>query len=262
MQCTRPLLAGGFLKRSYNEAKRLGHIAVTFEAATVPMRPRPLVYFDTPQALTDCKTMCDSEIGGYSNVDFKFIPGSASEPAHARFRGHISTELPKENLSVINSGYAGWRTTDPKWNMFNSGIYDIDPYRYIALRVKSDGGHYFVNIQTESIVPTDLHQHRLYARRPGQWETILIRTGEFVRTNHGAIMEPQSEMMKDRVRSIGISSIKVPGPFELCISRVWATNIADRNATGDEEMDAMRRRQKQQRQPPQDPSSKPIRLRT
>ena len=40
-------------------------------------------------------------------------------------------------------------------------------------------------------------------------------------------MEPQREMMRQKVRSVGIGLIdRVPGPFELCIADVWATNMA------------------------------------
>ena len=109
--------------------------------------------------------------------------------------------------------------------IFGRSVWDIDPYAYCALRIKSDGRNYFVNVQTESVVPTDLHQHRLHARKPGEWETVLIAWNEFVRTNHGSIVEPQSEMMRQRVKSVGISlTDRIPGPFDLSIARVWATN--------------------------------------
>ena len=109
---------------------------------------------------------------------------------------------------------------------------------YLALRVKSDGRRYFVNIQTDSIVETDIHQHRLYTKYhrgaqgkndPGQWETVLIKFHEFVRTNHGVVTEPQSEMLRQKVKSFGIGLIdRTPGPFELGISAIWATNLNER----------------------------------
>ena len=41
------------------------------------------------------------------------------------------------------------------------------------------------------------------------------------------VVEPQREMMRQKVRSVGIGLIdRVPGPFELCIADVWATNKA------------------------------------
>lgn len=98
-------------------------------------------------------------------------------------------------------------------------------YTYLAMRIKSDGRSYFVNVQTESVVPTDLHQHRLFAKRPGEWETVIIKWNDFVRTNHGFVVEPQTEMLRQKVRSIGVGlTDRVPGPFELCIERMWATN--------------------------------------
>lgn len=82
-----------------------------------------------------------------------------------------------------------------------------------------------MNVQTESVVPTDLHQHRLFSKRPGEWETILIKWNDFVRTNHGFVVEPQTEILRQKVRTIGVGlTDRVPGPYELCIERIWATN--------------------------------------
>lgn len=111
---------------------------------------------------------------------------------------------------------------------------------YLALRVKSDGRRYVVNIQTDSIVETDIHQHRLYTRfhrganssnpaSAAQWETVLIKFHEFVRTNHGVVTEPQSEMLRQKVKSLGIGLIdRQEGPFELAVGAMWATNLNER----------------------------------
>ena len=169
--------------------------------------------------------MSDKDIGGFSRVNLDYVPQTDTEPAHARFHGSISIELPPDNPQVQRTGFAGWRNKDRPATIFGKSLWDIDPYAYLGLRVKSDGRKYFVNVQTESIVPTDLHQHRLYARRPGEWETVLINWNDFVRTNHGVVVEPQQEILRQKVRSIGISLIdRVPGPYSLRISRVWATN--------------------------------------
>jgi NADH dehydrogenase [ubiquinone] 1 alpha subcomplex assembly factor 1 len=171
--------------------------------------------------------MGDPDIGGFSVVNIEHVPKTATEPAHMRFHGKISTELPK-NSPHQRMGYAGWRNKDRRATIFGRSVWNIDPYAFIALRVKSDGRKYFVNLQTETIVPTDIHQHRLYSRRPGQWETIFIRWNDFVRTNHGYVVEPQLELLRQKVKSVGISLIdRVPGPFDLSISQIWATNRAD-----------------------------------
>jgi NADH dehydrogenase [ubiquinone] 1 alpha subcomplex assembly factor 1 len=109
--------------------------------------------------------------------------------------------------------------------VFGQSIWNIDPYVYLALRVKSDGRSYFVNVQTESVVPTDIHQHRLFVKKPGEWETVLIKWNDFVRTNHGFVVEPQTEIMRQKVKSVGVGlTDRIQGPFELCIERIWATN--------------------------------------
>jgi NADH dehydrogenase [ubiquinone] 1 alpha subcomplex assembly factor 1 len=53
----------------------------------------------------------------------------------------------------------------------------------------------------------------------------LIKWNEFVRTNHGQVVEPQTEILRQSVKTVGIGLIdRVPGPFELFIERIWATN--------------------------------------
>ena len=96
---------------------------------------------------------------------------------------------------------------------------------FLAFRFKSDGRSYHVNIQTESIVESDIHQHRLFSKRPVEWETALIRINDFVRTNNGFVVEPQTEMLRQKIRTVGIGlTDRIQGPFDLCIERIWATN--------------------------------------
>ncbi|KAF7846107.1 hypothetical protein BT93_L5236 [Corymbia citriodora subsp. variegata] len=197
------------------------------EAIHKPTRPFPVVQFSEPDSLELCKVMSDKDMGGFSRASLDFVPGTGSEPAHARFQGAISTELPPNRPDVQRSGYAAWRTRDRSATIFGKSLWDIDPYAYLALKIKSDGRKYFINIQTESIVPTDIHQHRLYANSTGQWETVVVAFSEFVRTNHGMVVEPQKDMMRQRVRSFGIGLIdRMPGPFDLCIAEIYATNDA------------------------------------
>ena len=169
--------------------------------------------------------MSDRTVGGFTKASLDHVPASSTDPAHARFHGTISVELPTNRPQVQRTGYAAWRNKDRAPTLFGRMLWDIDPYTYLALRVKSDGRKYFVNVQTDSIVETDIHQHRLYAAKPGEWETVLIKWHEFVRTNHGTVVEPQTEMLRQKVKTVGIGLIdRIPGPFDLSISQVWATN--------------------------------------
>lgn len=172
--------------------------------------------------------MSDADIGGFSRASLEQIPQTSTDPQHVRFHGSISTDLPRNMPQVARTGYAGWRSKDRKATIFGKSLWDIDPYTYLALRIKSDGRKYFVNFQTESIVYTDLHQHRLHTRKPGEWETVLINLNAFIRTNHGEVVEPQTEMMRQKVRTVGLSlTDRISGAFDLAIGRIWVSNALD-----------------------------------
>lgn len=186
--------------------------------------------------------MSDDLIGGSSESNFDFISTSDASTSttpktpskYARFYGNISTSLPPDRLAIQRTGYAAFRTPNQKPTVFGRSLWDIDPYSFLALRVKSDGRSYFVNVQTEGVEPTDLHQHRLFVKQPGQWETVLIRWNDFVRTNYGFVVEPQTEILRQKVRSVGVGlTDRVEGPFELCIESMWATNDADSGTLAD-----------------------------
>ncbi|KAK0656310.1 complex I intermediate-associated protein 30-domain-containing protein [Cercophora newfieldiana] len=241
MRATPNLLAKGFLGRSVDELKRLSDIVFKLEGIKGPSGPYQLFNFHAADSVNDCKVMSDVNIGGVSTAHLDWVPPPApsqtsSHPkGHARFHGTISTQLPKDRPDIKRTGFAAFRTHDRGATIFGRSLWNIDPYTYLALRVKTDGRAYFVNVQTEGVVPTDLHQHRLFTKKPGEWETVLIRWNDFVRTNHGFVVEPQTEIMREKVKSVGIGlTDRIPGPFEMCIERVWATNdLSETDAVGD-----------------------------
>lgn len=200
-------------------------VAIKLEGLQEPTKPLHLLDFSDSSSIDSCLCRSDATIGGFSKASFEHVPAGLSEPPHARFHGNISIDLPRNKPEIQQTGYAMWRSKDRPFTLFGKSLWDVDSYVYLALRVKSDGRKYLVNVQTESVVYSDIHQHRLYTKKPGEWETVLIKWSEFVRTNYGRAVEPQREMLTQKVRTIGIGlTDRLPGPFDLAISKLWATN--------------------------------------
>ena len=110
----------------------------------------------------------DKDIGGFSEASLDITPEGT-----ARFHGNISLDLPA-NQEIKQSGYAAIRTIPKAQTLFGTPCWDTSLFRYLALHVKGDKRKYFVNIQTDGVVKTDLFQHRLFLRTPGQWETVMV----------------------------------------------------------------------------------------
>lgn len=61
---------------------------------------------------------------------------------------------------------------------------DLSLYDYLALRVRTSGeprtrSAYFVNLQTDGPVPSDLWQHRLFLNEEADgktWEDVIVST--------------------------------------------------------------------------------------
>ncbi|KAN0063156.1 hypothetical protein ACQY0O_004320 [Thecaphora frezii] len=82
-------------------------------------------------------------------------------------------------------------------------------------RKEPPGPKFFVNIQTDGPVTSDLFQHRLYLdeSKGSDWQTVLIPLDDFVLTNTGQVSSSQVSMMREKVRTVGISAVlDVPTP--------------------------------------------------
>ncbi|KAK6341949.1 hypothetical protein TWF730_001433 [Orbilia blumenaviensis] len=227
---TKKILSGGYLNPDFED----------------------LYFFNAEDHLTRERIdlMSDAIDGGQSKADFAIVsednfvsaippkPISMSNPdyeeykpkiptVYGLFHGNISKQLPNQihRPDVEISGFAAFRTQHLPKTIFGARTYDLGFYEYIALRVKSDGRTYMVNMQADTYEERDLYQHRLFTRKPGQWETVVLKNGAFVKTMYGGILLEQPGMLVEKVRTIGLSvTDRVEGPFKIAIHAIWATN--------------------------------------
>jgi NADH dehydrogenase [ubiquinone] 1 alpha subcomplex assembly factor 1 len=184
---------------------------------------RMLVSFTEKDARMRWAIGCDQDIGGYSTATLEVTP-----EGYGRFSGTLSQRLPHDRKDIIRSGYAAIRTRNARPTLFGDLFWDTTQFRFLLLRVRGDHRRYMVNLQTDGVVQTDLFQHRLFLRRPGTWEDVLIAFRDFTQTNNGLILPTQMQMLRERVRSIGISVADgQEGPFQLEIAHIKMINTED-----------------------------------
>ncbi|KAL4062232.1 complex I intermediate-associated protein 30-domain-containing protein [Scleroderma yunnanense] len=222
----------------------LGNTAkiLRMEGAKEPSRaPITLLTFHTREDLNQFATGCDADIGGTSTLHFELDDcptrneGSGS-PATARFWGEMRLDVRPELRGKIRGGYAGFRSK-PRTSLFGELCDDVSNHQFLALRLRFGGdprlrNSYFVNLQTDGPVTTDLWQHRLYFKRNDRgWEDIFIPFDNFILTNTGELVQHQITMYRERVRTVGISLLGgnsgVSGPYDLGIHSIRAVNEED-----------------------------------
>ncbi|KAI8071738.1 complex I intermediate-associated protein 30-domain-containing protein [Gongronella butleri] len=179
----------------------------------------PMLSLTTKADLDQWALGCDKDIGGFSEAALEMGDG-----AYGSFHGRLSLDLPA-NPDIKQSGYAAIRSKAQPSSMFGTPCWDTSLFRYLALRVRGDKRKYFVNIQTDGVIQTDLYQHRLFLRSPGEWETIMIPFRDFILTNNGVIQEQQIDMYREKVKTVGLSIMdKTEGPFRIDIEWIKAMN--------------------------------------
>ncbi|KAE9408358.1 CIA30-domain-containing protein [Gymnopus androsaceus JB14] len=213
---------------------------IHMRGADVPdSSPKTLYSFNSRDDLRMYATGCDADIGGNSTVNLDLDETSAhnaqiSKPATARFWGNMRVDVKPQYQGRVRGGYAAFRNK-PRPTLFGELLDDTELHEYLALRVRLSGdpithNSYFVNLQTDGPITTDVWQHRLFFQKKDEWEDIFIPFRNFVRTNHGELSDVQLNM-SPMLRSIGISLLGgnagIAGKYELNIDTFRVVNEED-----------------------------------
>ncbi|KAL0572739.1 hypothetical protein V5O48_009219 [Marasmius crinis-equi] len=202
--------------------------------------PHTLFSFNTPEDIQMMATGCDADIGGNSTVHFDLDTSPIhnqpiGKPATGRFWGNMRLDVQPKFRGRVRGGYAAFRNKKRR-TLFGEMLENIEFHEYLALRVRLGGdpathNSYFVNLQTNGPISTDLWQHRLFCqRKDNRWEDVFIPFRNFVRTNNGELSEVTLEM-SDKLRSVGISILGgnsgASGDYELGIDSIRIVNEED-----------------------------------
>lgn len=109
----------------------------------------------------------------------------------------------------------------PRPTLFGELTEDVSNHEYLALRVRARGhprtrNSYFVNLQTDGPITTDLWQHRMFFRRDdGGWEDIFVRReASCLTVQLTMILDPVQRLRLDeRGRARASSSPDVPRTY-------------------------------------------------
>lgn len=215
-----------FLARS---AKRFQRQATEILSANpTPSTSKPFPLFNFPQDADKFLIGSDADYKPNSTSVVSFTThDSGTDNAFCRFSGKTNGD-----------GYAALRSKVPKSSFYGTPTFDVSPYKFISLRVRGDGRRYFLNVQTDSYIETDLYQHRLFLTGSKEWETVTLKWNDFTLTNNGQIQDSQVDMDKIKVKTIGISVLdRLPGKFQLDLQWIRAENASERVAQMDDEED-------------------------
>ncbi|KAF8742667.1 hypothetical protein AX14_002896 [Amanita brunnescens Koide BX004] len=231
-----------YLNRSSQVLRDSATRVLRMQGADEPSRlPRTLFTFNSREDIRQFAAGCDADIGGTSTVHLVLDESpknnaSIGKTATGVFWGDMRLGVKAGLEGKVRGGYAGFRNKS-RPTLFGDITEDVSHHRYLALRLRLAGepsthNSFFVNIQTEGPITSDLWQHRLYFRRhDNTWEDIFIPFDNFVRTNAGEISEHQLKMYKEKIRSIGISLLGgmsgSAGKYELGIDSIRIVNDED-----------------------------------
>ncbi|KWU42707.1 CIA30-domain-containing protein [Rhodotorula sp. JG-1b] len=219
-----------YLNRSMEHLRDRTAEAMRMDPARNATEALQLLSFRTPEDLEQVALGCDGDVGGKSTVHVDLGP-----EGKGRFWGKLSNELNpgrRRDGVLEKGGYAGFRNKS-RTTLFGTRTWDTSLHEFLCLRVRSagDGMRYFVNIQTDGPIRTDLFQHRLWLPEPASesdphsWTDVLIPFSDFALTNSGELSAHQIEMMRQKVRSVGISVLgPKEGRYELGIESISAIN--------------------------------------
>ncbi|KAI9207628.1 complex I intermediate-associated protein 30-domain-containing protein [Polychytrium aggregatum] len=205
-----------YFKRSWNYVKDESVAAIKFDMSW--KKEMPLFGCNSVEELEQFTVGSDADIGGLSEAYWGLTQDNTG-----LFWGNLSTEVPP-GLRIERSGYAGIRSKERPLTLFSRPRFDTTLFRYLAIRAKGDTRQWFVNIQTDSLYPSYLYQHRLYFQRPGEWEVLMIPFRDFVLTSHGFVQKRQFPMERDKIKTVGFSLVRQPGDFALEVDWIKAMN--------------------------------------
>ncbi|KDE04400.1 hypothetical protein MVLG_05190 [Microbotryum lychnidis-dioicae p1A1 Lamole] len=220
-----------YLKRSIEHLRDRSADVLRAQPTPIHGTVLPLVTLKSSEDLRQFIKGCDADLGGKSIANLDLGP-----EGKGRFWGSLSNELHtgrrKEGV-IERGGYAGFRTKQ-RTTVFGTRFWNTELHDFLRLRVKSsgDGMKYFVNIQTDGPVRSDLFQHRLWLpsptspEAPHEWCDVLIPLEDFALTNSGDMSELQIEMYRAKARTVGISVLgPKQGRYELGIESIDAVSL-------------------------------------
>ncbi|CCM02288.1 uncharacterized protein FIBRA_04376 [Fibroporia radiculosa] len=218
-----------YLHRSSKLLRDNASRVMRMQGADEPLRtPKTLFTFNSHEDIHQFATGCDADIGGTSTVHFQLDQSSVAPTLNEQKSAEARRPTAK---------FWGQMSLGPRTTLFGEMTDDVSAHQFLALRLRVAGhprtrNSYYVNLQTDGPITTDLWQHRLYFRRDdGAWEDIYIPFNDFVLTNVGEVSPQQITMFRERIRTVGISLLGgnsgAEGPYELGVDYIRAVNVED-----------------------------------
>ncbi|KAK7032852.1 CIA30 domain-containing protein [Favolaschia claudopus] len=231
----------GFWRRTGRAFQDQSRRIINMEGAAMPNRgPRLLYSFNTPEQASDVVLGSDSDVGGFSTVNFALDTTSESESIGrptGKFFGNLRLDVRPELVGRINAGYAGFKT-QVRTTLFGKITDNVYFHDYLALRIRAAGDpvlhkSYVVNVQTvDGMSNKTVWQQPLDIRRQdNDWETVYLPFSNFRVFTIGEPSPYPESIDRENILTVGVAVLggnhHAAGPYELGLDSIWVANEPD-----------------------------------
>ena len=183
-----------------------------------------LYKFDSQEIIDEWRTACDGDWKeGYSTCEFKL-----SKTGHGLFTGYLDSERMPKDGRINRTGWANFSAPEARRSFFRWATYNWGGYTHVVMRVRGDGRHYLINLNTKGqfdVTWFQIFKYILHTHGGPYWQYVKIPLTKFIFTYKGRVQDKQYTVPVNSITSYGFTLMDGnTGPFSLEIDYIGLVN--------------------------------------